>query len=63
MAQDANVNNLAAIAKLFDEIEHLKRARELLSQVWLELGPYNMDSLSYVLQGRLQNYFEFDDSE
>jgi hypothetical protein len=45
-----------------DAIEDLERAKELLEEIWNELGPYN-GVLSDHLRYKLNNYMKFDDSE
>jgi hypothetical protein len=55
----------AAIRQLEAQLLALKQestAHELLEEIWTELGPYT-DALPRELRYRLQDYFEFDDSE
>lgn len=50
---------------LKDEIEKLQESvtsQELLTEVWHELGPYT-PHLTKELRFKLQDHFEFDDSE
>lgn len=52
------------IDKFLDEINDLKLAKELLSEVfWGGIGPYCDLTPSTDLKIRLQRYFNFDDSE
>lgn len=52
------------IDKLFDEINDLKEAKELLREVfWHGIGPYGDETPSTELMVKLQRYFNFDDSE
>lgn len=53
------------IRELQSEIDHLTKQMEsekLLQEVWLELGPYT-PHISKELRYRLQDHFNFDDSE
>lgn len=53
------------VQELQDEVATLQRQIEgtkLLIAIWNELGPYT-DALPGHLRGRLQDYFNFDDSE
>lgn len=54
-----------AIRTLELQLAALKReaaAEELLKEVWAELGPYSQE-LSIGLRYKLQDFFQFDDSE
>lgn len=54
-----------AIRALELQLAALKReaaAEELLMEVWTELGPYSQE-LSIGLRYKLQDFFQFDDSE
>ena len=44
------------------QIEKQLEKEKLLEEIWLELGPYT-PHLSTELRHRLQDYFNFDDSE
>jgi hypothetical protein len=44
------------------QIEKQLEKEKLLEEIWLELGPYT-PHLSNELRHRLQDYFNFDDSE
>jgi hypothetical protein len=48
---------------LIEEVQDLKRAKSLLKELFWAVGPYGSDSPPEELMIRLQNYFEFDDSE
>ena len=53
------------IKELQAEINRLEKQMEsetLLHEIWLELGPYTQN-LSNNLRHRLQDHFDFDDSE
>jgi len=55
----------ARIQELQKEIYQIEKQLEkekLLEEIWLELGPYT-PHLSNELRHRLQDYFNFDDSE
>lgn len=47
---------------LLSEILHLQEGNTLLQDIWLALGPYTT-ALPDELCRRLQDHFEFDDSE
>lgn len=52
--------------KLLEEIEELKQAKELLEEIWHEVGPYSEeDDLKRIqkVRGKLRDHFNFDDSE
>lgn len=57
-----NLNEFEILEKAIEEIERCKKAHELLYSVWLELGPYN-ETLSTDLKFKLNDFFNFDDSE
>ena len=44
------------------ELENQIKREKLLDDIWVELGPYT-DALTCELRYRLQDYFNFDDSE
>jgi len=46
-----------------EEIMDLKEAKELLEQLFIELGPYQNGKISQNTWLEICNYFEFDDSE
>lgn len=53
------------IQYLKQEIKRLQgqlESEELLEEIWIELGPYT-PHLSLELLRKLQNHFDFDDSE
>ena len=54
---------LDAIEGLIDEVAKLKKGNELLEELWLEHGPYRDDPISDELWYKVNNFFEFDDSE
>jgi hypothetical protein len=45
------------------EIQHLQEAKELLEQVFLEVGPYGDGKISRELRSKINDYVKFDDSE
>lgn len=45
-----------------DRLEGFMAAEKLLQEIWLELGPYT-PHLSNKLRHKLQDHFNFDDSE
>ena len=58
-------NVKSQIEKLREQIQELEdqlTAQELLEAIWLELGPYT-PHLSKELRYKLQDHFNFDDSE
>lgn len=57
------LTNLEPLEKFLENINQLKLAHELLEQVWLEHCPYGQDPISDKLRYRINDYFEFDDSE
>jgi hypothetical protein len=56
-----NHPNLDSLFKLVDDIQDLQKAKDLLQEVWLENGKEL--NLSLELSRKLDDYFEFDDSE
>ena len=56
-------DNFPAIDKLFDEINRLKLALEILNDVWADIGPYNTGQVSQETLTKLHRFFNFDDSE
>jgi len=61
--------NKLKINELIQEIEYLKEAEELLSQVFTNVGVYNLEILDNKLDyprplsTRIRDHFNFDDSE
>lgn len=53
----------SALDAIFGEIENLRRAQELLEEVWREIGPYGNDPVSDKTRYKMQDFFGFDDSE
>lgn len=55
------------VDKLLEEIGRLKEAHDILTMVWNDIGPYGGTSIGEQLQWetvqKMQNYFDFDDSE
>lgn len=51
------------LEQLLNEIEDLKRAKELLEKVYSEYGAYGDGKISDKTRYELQDYFKFDDSE
>lgn len=59
-----------ALDALVRDVNYLKYARQLLGEVWDELGPYGLPErtvndrvISMELVNKLQRFFNFDDSE
>lgn len=50
------------LEKFITEIKHLREAKELLEEIWVEVGPYS-NKLNNETMIKLQKYFDFDDSE
>lgn len=56
-----NHPNIDSLLKLVEEIQDLQKAKDLLEEVWLA---DRLDGkLSFELYMKLNDYFEFDDSE
>jgi len=60
--------NKLKINKLIEEISYLKEAEELLKQVFINVGVYNLDILdnkynSKPLSTKIRDHFNFDDSK
>ena len=58
----------SVLPQLLNELGRLQEARELLEQVWEELGPYGHGGLQATVLTqptvvRLQRFFNFDDNE
>jgi hypothetical protein len=49
--------------KLLEDVNKLKQAYSLLEQVWLEHCPYGQDPIPDELRYRINDFFNFDDSE
>lgn len=54
--------------ELLKEIEALKKDRELLEELWSEVGPYSSEAKEEAkmidrVRTKLRNHFKFDDSE
>jgi len=56
-----NHPNINALLKLVEEIQDLQKAKDLLEEVWLADG--REVKLPFELYMKLNDYFEFDDSE
>jgi hypothetical protein len=50
------------IEQIAEEIRDLEEAKQLLGEIWAELGPYTQ-ALSQKLVVQIQKYYNFDDSE
>lgn len=46
-----------------EEVADLKKARDLLSTVFTEIGPYRDGEVSDKTWNAVRDYFQFDDSE
>ena len=53
----------STLSLLIGEIESLEKAKDLLSQVWHDIGPYNREHVSDQTLMEIRDYFGFDDSE
>jgi hypothetical protein len=51
------------VSELINQLQHLKQADGLLTEIWLALGGGYGGILNSDLQEKLNNYMEFDDSE
>ena len=51
------------LEKLLKEIEDLKKAKELLNKVWIEMGPYRDGDIDDETWSKISEYMFFDDSE
>lgn len=51
------------LEKLLKEIKDLKKAKELLNKVWIEMGPYRDNPISDETWNKISEYMFFDDSE
>jgi hypothetical protein len=56
-----NHPNLDSLFQLVDDIQDLQKAKDLLQEVWLADG--REVKLPFELYMKLNDYFEFDDSE
>jgi hypothetical protein len=56
-----NHPNLDSLLKLVDDIQDLQKAKDLLQEVWL--ADWKVVTLPPELRWKLDDYFEFDDSE
>lgn len=45
-----------------NEITYLQEAKELIEQVFAEVGPYGHGEISAELRSKINNYVKFDDS-
>ena len=57
------IHNFENLEKVLEDIEKLRQAYELLEQVFLEHGPYGDCPIPDELRYKINNYFDFDDSE
>ena len=55
-------DRIRELQKEINQIEKQLEKEKLLEEIWWELGPYT-SHLSNELRHRLQDYFNFDDSE
>lgn len=51
------------IYKLSEDLNDLLKARALLEQVYIEIGPYKDGAVSDETWRKVRDYFKFDDSE
>lgn len=51
---------LVTISK--EEYDYLQRCKDILNEIWMEHGPYCLPG-PQMLRCKIQNLFEFDDSE
>lgn len=56
-----NHPNLDSLFKLVEDIQDLQKAKDLLEEVWLNVG--GAVTLPNELRWKLDDYFEVDDSE
>jgi hypothetical protein len=49
--------------ELIQLFQRAEKAEELLQKIWIEVGPYNQEKLSGETLRKLNDWFEFDDSE
>lgn len=59
---DERMKTIRALEMQLAALRREAAAEQLLQEVWIELGPYTQ-ALSTDLRHRLQDFFEFDDSE
>jgi hypothetical protein len=52
-----------AFDTLMNELLELKKAQQLLYDVWLEVGPYGAKEIPMDLLHKINDFFGFDDSE
>jgi len=55
--------NFEHLEKVLEDIEKLREAYKLLEQVHLEHGAYGQYPITDELRYKINNYFDFDDSE
>lgn len=51
------------IDKFIDGYHELKQARELLLDLYIEIGPYKDGKIKESTWDKVRDYFDFDDSE
>ena len=51
------------IDELIEEMNSLRKAKCLLEQIYLDIGPYGHGAIRPETLGLLTGYFDFDDSE
>ena len=49
--------------KLLEEIKDLKKAKELLEAIYIEVGPYKHTHIDNNTWSKVCDYFNFDDGE
>ena len=57
------IHSFENLEKVLEEIDRLREAYELLEQVHLEHGAYGENPIPEKLRYKINNYFDFDDSE
>ena len=57
------LTKMEPLEKFLENIDRLKLAYELLEQVWLEHCPYGQDPIPDKLRYKINDFFNFDDSE
>lgn len=55
--------NNSILQELIEEINHLIEAKKLLERVYLEVGPYGDGKIERETRHKINDYFNFDDSE
>jgi hypothetical protein len=53
----------SVLDKVLDEINELKLAKEILTEVYIDIGPYQDREVKDETWTRVRNFFNFDDSE